>query len=110
MHRQTRRDRFHRVAWLLLSLSVTSCRAEIATLTDQTFDHVREAFDNSNMLILYWHSSDSQLLDRSANIRAIAEFSKLSDDLLLRGKGILLGTVDAGQNRMLAARMGVLSK
>lgn len=56
------------------------------------------------MLILL-HSSK----DNSNEQRVLRELRKLSDDRLLREKDVLLVTVEANKNRMLAARMGVSS-
>ncbi len=39
--------------------------------------------------------------------RIVEEFNKLSNDELLQDKGIMLVTVDATKNRMLAARMAI---
>ena len=39
--------------------------------------------------------------------RIVEEFNQLSNDELLQDKGIMLVTVDATNNRMLAARMAI---
>jgi len=56
------------------------------------------------MLIIFHASKDN-----SNDQRVLREFRKLSDDRLLREKDVLLVTVEANKNRMLAARVGVSS-
>ena len=54
--------------------------------------------------------SQSPLSQRNNQGALLGEFGKLSDDRLLRDEGIMLVTVDANDNRMLLARMGVSTR
>mmetsp|Transcript_21668 Transcript_21668/g.44604 ORF Transcript_21668/g.44604 Transcript_21668/m.44604 type:complete len:244 (-) Transcript_21668:1767-2498(-) len=94
------------------SLFLPFCSAEIISLTDNTFDSVREAFNNPSMLILI-HSKNNvkpqhlHVLNKISNLRAIEEFNVLSHDQILQDRDIMLVTLDGHSNRMLAARLGV---
>jgi len=54
--------------------------------------------------------SQSSLSQRNNRRALLGEFEKLSNDRLLRDEGIMLVTVDANDNRMLLARMGVSTR
>ncbi len=60
------------------------------------------------MLILISHPDKD--VDRNNQGALLGEFGKLSGDRLLRDEGIMLVTVDANDNRMLMARMGVSTR
>ena len=73
----------------------------IINLNDKTFDSVHDAFGHKPMLIL------AQGGDHRINNVAIESFRQLSDDRILRENGVMLVTIDANNNRMLRARMGI---
>lgn len=93
------------LSWIITTLSFVSAalgRADnIIDLTDKTFDVVKDAFGHKPMLILaqgggYQRSND-----------ATESFGELSGDQILRENGIMLVTINAKNNRMLRARMGI---
>jgi hypothetical protein len=78
-----------------------------------------QAFNHPTMLILISHPgkdvddlqrSRTSLSQRSDQKSLLREFGKLSNDQLLRDEGIMLVTVDANDDQMLLARMGVSTK
>ncbi len=87
---------------MLSSVSVAVGRADnIINLTDKTFDNVKDAFGNKPMLILAQEGGHRRSND------ATESFGELSDDQILRENRIMLVTIDAKNNRMLRARMGI---
>ena len=61
------------------------------------------------MLMLITPPPDKDV-DRNNQGALLGEFGKLSGDRLLRDEGIMLVTIDANDNRMLMARMGVSTR
>mmetsp|Transcript_16720 Transcript_16720/g.25256 ORF Transcript_16720/g.25256 Transcript_16720/m.25256 type:complete len:210 (+) Transcript_16720:43-672(+) len=88
--------------WLILIVLAALGRADnIIDLNDKTFDSVYDAFGHKPMLIL------AQGGDHRKNNVAIESFRQLSDDRILRENGVMLVTIDANNNQMLRARMGI---
>ena len=88
--------------WLILFVLVALGRGDsIINLNDKTFDSVHDAFGHKPMLIL------AQGGDHRINNVAIESFRQLSDDRILRENGVMLVTIDANNNQMLRARMGI---
>mmetsp|Transcript_11734 Transcript_11734/g.16826 ORF Transcript_11734/g.16826 Transcript_11734/m.16826 type:complete len:214 (-) Transcript_11734:1958-2599(-) len=87
---------------ILSFVSVALGRADnIINLTDKTFDNVKDAFGHRPMLILAQGGGHRRSND------ATESFGELSDDQILRENGIMLVTIDAKNNRMLRARLGI---